>query len=278
MSVASARSRWRVRGLLGAVTIATVVVLASSVPAMPAGAATTFVVLQMNLCNSGMARSCYSGGRSIDEAVANIHRYPPELVTVQEVCRNDLYSAHGWGKLAQAMADIYGSRNISVNFSSTRNEFTGGAYHGCINGEEYGVAMIHHGNGRDIHHGWYDSQDRSVEQRTWTCTTVIKGRLTACTTHLSIISAIALQECKELMIIMASLWVMPEVIISGDFNLKFDPGKPYDVRNCLPPNYDVRNDNALQQVLFTRNIQWAQGRTEPMKHTDHPLLYERFRA
>src|SRR3954470_9428991 len=129
------------RRLVRAVLVASAVVLASSVPAVPVRAASTFVVLQMNLCNSGMAvASCYSSGRAVDEAVERIHRYPPDLVTLQEVCRDDLFARGGRGKLAQAMADLYGGAYISVGFAAIRNRFTGAAYR-CVNGEDYGVAV-----------------------------------------------------------------------------------------------------------------------------------------
>jgi hypothetical protein len=226
-----------------------------------------------------MAKSCYSFGKAVDEAVANIGRYPPELVTVQEVCRGDLYAADGWGKLAQAMADLYGSRHIWVDFTPARDRRTGGPYKACINGDEYGIALIHHDNGRDVHRGWYANQDRSVEQRAWTCSTIIKGRLTGCTTHLSIVGDIAMRECHELMEILAtSSWVMPEIIISGDLNLASAAGKPDDVENCVPPGYEREGDGGLQQIFYTGNIRWVEGRHEPMPGTDHPLLYQRFQV
>ena len=46
----------------------------------------------------------------------------------------------------------------------------------------------------------------------------------------------------------------------------------------MPTGYDRRGDNELQHVFFTRNVQWVRGRIEPMRWTDHPLLYERFRV
>src|SRR4051794_39285269 len=45
-------------------------------------------VLQMNLCDSGIAR-CYTG-RSVAEAAAVIRAERPDLVTLNEVCRNDV--------------------------------------------------------------------------------------------------------------------------------------------------------------------------------------------
>jgi endonuclease/exonuclease/phosphatase family metal-dependent hydrolase len=253
------------------------IVLSSQVSSVAAGAATTFVVLQLNLCNSGMAfLSCYSFGRAIDEAVEKIHRYRPDLLTVQEVCRGDVHMADGWGKLASAMARIHGSDDIVVDFVPAWDRDTDDAYR-CVNGEPFGVALIHHGNGRDVRHGLYGSQDRSDELRAWTCATVIKGRLTACTTHLSIRPDVAMRQCRELMAFLASSWVLPKIIVAGDLNLSSDPDAPTSVDNCMPDNFDRRGDGAVQQVLFTRDIEWIRGASAAMQWTDHPLLYERFR-
>jgi hypothetical protein len=257
--------------------MALVAVLTSSVPALPARAATTVVLLQMNLCNSGMA-SCYSSGRSVEEAVAKIHQHRPALVTLQEICRDDVYAkGGGWGPLAQAMADLYGGDRIAVDFVPAMNRRTGEGYR-CHNGEQFGLAILHHGNGREVRSGWYTAQDRSPEVRAWTCATVLKGRLTACTTHLSIRPDIALRQCRELMSILAAPRMPARVIVSGDLNLVDAPGGPNDVGGCVPPAYDRRGDNALQHVLFTRNIRWVQGAVEGMRWTDHPLLSQTLRA
>jgi endonuclease/exonuclease/phosphatase family metal-dependent hydrolase len=261
-----------------AVIAASAVAVASSVGAVPARAVTTFVVLQMNLCNSGMAvASCYSFGRAVDEAAATIRRHPPDLVTLQEVCRDDLYAGDGWGRLAQAMAELYGSEHIAVDFAAAWNRDTTDWYR-CVNGEQFGVAVMHHDNGRDFDNGWYSSQDSSDEMRAWACATVIERRLTGCTTHLSTDPDVAMRQCHELMSVLVTRPVTAEVIVAGDFNLVSAPGKPFDVQDCALANYDRRSDNAVQQVFFTRNIQWVRGAHEAMRWTDHPLLYERFRV
>jgi hypothetical protein len=291
-----ARRSRRVRGLFRAAIAASAmttalavsaVVSTTSIHAMPTRQTpmppmsktipTTFVVLQMNLCNSGMALSCYSFGKAVDEAVAKIRRYPPELVTLQEVCRNDLYTRGGWGKLTQAMADLYGGEHVAVDFVPARNRYTNDGYR-CVNGELFGVAVMHHFNGRELHSGWYRNQDRSDETRAWTCTTVINGQLTGCTTHLSTNKDVAMRQCHELMSTLASPWVMPEVVVAGDFNLTAQSGTSHDVPGCMVPTYDRLSDGALQHVFFTRNVEWMQGRNEDMRWTDHPLLYERFRV
>lgn len=278
-------SRRRPRRYGRAVLAALAVVLASLVPAVPAGSGSTLVVLQMNLCNSGMAvTSCYSFGRAVDEAVTKIHRYPPDLVTLQEVCRDDLYAGHRWGRLAQAMADLYGPAQVSVDFTPAWNRYTGRPYR-CVDGAQYGVAVIHRDRAPaggpadpgDEHRGWYRSQDGSDELRAWTCTTVVPGRLTGCTTHLSTDPDVAERECRELVGVLGSSWVLPEVVVAGDFNLTYRPGKPYDVQRCARAGYDRRGDGSLQQVFFSRDVHWVRGWTQPMRWTDHPLLYQRFR-
>jgi endonuclease/exonuclease/phosphatase family metal-dependent hydrolase len=272
------RGRWWVRGLLCAALAALAVVPMSSVAAVPARVATPFVLVQMNLCNSGMATtSCYSFGKAVDEAVGKIHRYRPALVTLQEVCHDDLYARDGWGKLARAMADLYGSGHVSVDFVPAVNRDTNDWYR-CVNGELFGVAVMHHYPGRDVHHGWYGSQDPSNEIRAWACTTVIEGRLTGCTTHLSTDPDVAMRQCHELMAILASPWVLPQVIVAGDFNLTSAPGRRHDVQDCAAANYDRRGDGALQHVFFTRDMPWARGGYEVMRWTDHPVLYESFRV
>src|SRR3954471_16919863 len=53
----------------------------------PGGA--TVRVLQLNLCNSGRAE-CYAGGRAISMAVALISHDRPDVVSLNEVCRDDV--------------------------------------------------------------------------------------------------------------------------------------------------------------------------------------------
>jgi endonuclease/exonuclease/phosphatase family metal-dependent hydrolase len=230
-----------------------VLAVAATIPAVPATAAMTYTVLQMNLCNSGMAHSCYTFGRSVDEAVQRIRAYPPDLVTFQEICRDDLY-----GRLARAMADLYGTDRISVEFQPARNRYTGQPYR-CLNGQQFGVGLIVRGEAKDRRDGWYTAQDRGDEVRTWVCVTTLE-RLTVCTTHLSIVSGIAQRQCAELMTILPK---DADAIVAGDFNLR---------KVCGP--YEDHGDGSLQHVLAT--VPWIDGGTEPMRYTDHPLLYARY--
>jgi endonuclease/exonuclease/phosphatase family metal-dependent hydrolase len=232
---------------------ALVVVAAASIPAAPARAAVPYTVVQMNLCDSGLAHSCYTFGRAVDEAVTKIHRYPPDLVTFQEICREDLY-----GKLAGAMAR---TGRITVDFVPAYNRYTGQPYR-CVNEQEFGIGLILRGTSEDRHEGWYAAQDGGDEVRAWLCTT---ARLTVCTTHLSIVPDIARRQCAGLTSILRSTWVRPEVIVAGDLNLR---------TGCAPDGYEDHGDGALQHVLAT--VPWLDGAVEPMRFTDHPMLYARY--
>ena len=264
------------RGLGWIVAATSVVALTSSVPDAPAVAAvrarpTTLVVAQMNLCNSGFAvKTCYRFGRSIGEAVGRIHRYRPDVVTLQEICEDDLLGRDGWGPLAQAMADIYGNGHVSVEFVPAVDRYTGDWYR-CTDKARYGTGLVYHGRGGDQHHGWYGSQDRSDEMRAWGCATVVPGRVTACTTHLSTHPDVALRQCRELMaLLVAAPWVMPDVMVGADLNLG-----PRDAQSCLPAGFARTGDGTLQHVVFRGGPAPPASGTEPMRYTDHPLLYAR---
>ena len=265
------------RRLASIAAAASVVVLTSSVPDAPPPAAPRapaapppVLVVEMNLCNSGFAiKTCYRFGRSIHEAVDRIHRLRPDVVTVQEVCEDDLYGHDGWGKLTEAMAYVHG--HVSAQFVPAIDRDTGDWYR-CTDHARYGIGLIYRGAGGEQHHGWYASQDRSGEMRAWGCATVVPGRLTVCTTHLTNNATIAVRQCRELMAVLASPWVMPDVLLGADLNLG-----PNDAQDCLAAGFTRTGDGSLLHVV-SRGMTWTDGGTEPMRYTDHPLLYERFRV
>jgi endonuclease/exonuclease/phosphatase family metal-dependent hydrolase len=254
--------------LLCAVAAVLLLVPASSVRPGPVPSPATFVVLQMNLCNSGLARSCYSSGRAVGEAAEKLRRHAADLVAVQEVCSGDL---SGPGGLTRAMADRRGGP-VSVAFTPAVDRDTDDSYR-CTNGEPFGVALIHRGAGGQVHRARYASQDSTDELRVWMCTTVIDRRLTGCTTHLSTDRAVAVRQCRELMSVLGSPWVLPDVVVAGDLNLTSRPADPHGVGECAPAGYGRRSDGAVQHILFTPTVRSVGGGAEPMRWTDHPLLY-----
>ena len=157
-----------------------------------------------------------------------------------------------------------------------------GSRFNVLQAEEAACAGLHgFGLGLALHNGVcppYFVTASSEEERAWTCITVIPHRLTGCTTHLSTNVRVAWNQCRELSTILASSWVQPEVIVSGDFNLKSAPGRRYDVGTCAPSGYERRDDGTLQQVFYSPDVEWVTGDRQRMHWTDHPLLYERFRV
>src|SRR5262245_40185737 len=78
------------RGLRKSVIAAACLVLTAGVMTASQAAAgrSPFRVLQMNLCDSGIAE-CYTG-RSVTEAAAVIREDVPDVVTLNEVCQDDV--------------------------------------------------------------------------------------------------------------------------------------------------------------------------------------------
>ncbi len=218
------------------------------------------VVAQMNLCNSGMA-ACYSAGAAVDAAAALVRRLRPDLVAAQEVCLDDV--AAGSGRLAAAMAEVHGADRVAVAFAPAVDLDTGGPYR-CTNGEPFGVALLARGGAVDLRSGTYAAQDGRDEARVWTCAAVLDGRLTACTTHLSTVRAVARRQCGELAALLRSPWVRPAAVLAGDFNLA--------AGQCVPPGWAERGDGRVQHVLVGPGLRPAGGGTEPLPGTDHPLL------
>ena len=218
-------------------------------------------VLQMNLCDSGIA-DCYTG-RSVAEAAAVIRATAPDLVTLNEVCAEDVHA------LDRALTDVYPGGVVSA-FKAAINRRTGGAVR-CRNGQPYGIGLLVHSSATDQAHTTYDgvypAQDiRDPEERVWLCLSVTG--IYACTTHLaSTSSTIALAQCGYLF-----GTAIPSVhreggyqptVLGGDLNL----------RSCAPSEYRSEDDGGVQQVVATTEFRATSSRSIDMNRTtDHPGL------
>src|SRR4051794_8851493 len=128
--------------LVGLAALVAVASLGGRAPVGPAApdVRTPVRVLQMNLCDSGLA-GCYTG-RSARGAAAVIRAVAPPLVTVNEVCRDDLAT------LQQALAN---GANTGANtavvaavvatFQPALDRRTGDAFR-CRNAQPYGIGLI----------------------------------------------------------------------------------------------------------------------------------------
>src|SRR4051794_855229 len=159
-------------------------------------------VLQMNLCDSGAAR-CYTG-RSVAEAGEVIRAQSPDVVTVNEVCRDDVTA------LGHALAGTGGGGVVVSAFQAAWDRRTGAALT-CRNGRPYGIGLVARlapvPQWYATVGGIYPVQDPgNAEERAWVCLSPAPGSalpvtaVAVCTTHLASSNpAVARAQCGYLL-------------------------------------------------------------------------------
>jgi endonuclease/exonuclease/phosphatase family metal-dependent hydrolase len=228
-------------------------------------------VLQLNLCDSGIA-GCYTG-RSVAQAAAVIRAERPDVVTLNEVCSEDV------SVLQRAMSAAVQSGVVTSAFEAAVNRTTGDAVR-CRNGQQYGDGLLVKLRPPYREHatrsGVYSVQDTTdPEERIWLCLHAT-GRFYACTTHLASTSpAIALSQCRHLLgtaipALRAKDGADP-VLLGADLNLAY--GHTPDARSCLPAGFVHAYDGGRQHIVASAEFTVTSGRTIDMRGTtDHPGL------
>jgi endonuclease/exonuclease/phosphatase family metal-dependent hydrolase len=263
----SSQRRWQRPLRTVAAVVTSAVLLVGSTAASAESA--TLRVLQFNLCNSGIA-ACYSG-RSVAQAATVIRDTDPGVVTLNEVCREDVQA------LGRAVQDRYGGRLARV-FTAARDRRTGADFR-CRNGQPYGIGVLARlpttSPWYTSSSGIYPTQDlRDPEERAYLCVDVA-GAFDTCTTHLSGTSAtVALAQCHYLfgtaLPAIRSRDRNAAAVVAGDFNLG-DGGSA--MRSCTPAGYARRDDGSSQQVLaFPGFAVGTATRIDMHGTTDHPGL------
>ena len=227
-------------------------------------------VLQLNLCNSGIAR-CYTG-HSVARAAAVIRGVGPNLVTLNEVCREDV------SNLEQVLAEGARDGDVVSAFQPAGDRRTAAALQ-CRDGQSYGIGVLARfpwlDDGYSIYAGIYPTQDTSdPEERAWLC--LDTSGLVACTTHLaSTKPTVALAQCRYLFD--TAIPALPRrsgaepTVLGADLNLK--PHHIPDVRSCVPSGDVQTYDGGTQYIVGSRNLRVSSGTTIGMnKTTDHPGL------
>ncbi|MEV1142309.1 endonuclease/exonuclease/phosphatase family protein [Micromonospora sp. NPDC049799] len=262
-------SRYRGLRRVVAVLLLTVAVAvpAGSTTADTAGS-TSLRVLQMNLCNSGRA-GCYTG-RSVAGAVEVIRAEEPDVVSLNEICRDDVQP------LRRALADVRVGGTVVSAFQAAGDRPSGDATR-CRNGQPYGIGLLVFTprRGHVVHAGIHPTQDLAdPEERAWLC--VSATVVHACTTHLAAFStAAALGQCRHLFdtVLPAVRSTDPSrpLVLGGDLNLR-QGGTP-DVRSCVPPDHPRADDGAVQQITATTDLTVQSTRSIDMGGTtDHPSM------
>lgn len=259
----------------GALLIAVVLTLAPTSAAAapgPGAHADTVRVLQLNLCNSGDA-ACYTG-HAVAEAAAVIRAEAPDVVTLNEVCADDV------PLLARALAGR--AADAPSAFRAAGDRRTGAAVR-CRTGSPYGIAVLARPDpgappsDPGATGGVYPVQDtRSPEQRVWLCLPAAPrgAPVVACTTHLAAGNPlVAVGQCAYLLgtavpAVRAGHGTEP-LVLAGDLNLT---AHGPDARSCLPAGDPGADDGVVQHVVGTAGLTLVAHRTVALRATDHPGL------
>jgi endonuclease/exonuclease/phosphatase family metal-dependent hydrolase len=228
-------------------------------------------VLQLNLCSSGIA-ACYTG-RSTERAAAVVRAEAPDLVTLNEVCQDDVAA------LEHALADAVPDGTIVSAFQPARDGRTGEPYR-CRNGRQYGIGLVSRWPsmpGSTAGGGTYPDQDRDdPEERAWLCLDAAAAPVTVCTTHLAYTKReVAGAQCRYLfdtvIADMRSRAASAPAVLGADLNL--GSGDDPDLTACLPPGSALVDDGGPQHVVATPEYIVADHRTIDLRGTtDHPGL------
>jgi endonuclease/exonuclease/phosphatase family metal-dependent hydrolase len=231
----------------------------------------TLRVLQLNLCNSGVA-SCYTG-RSVTTAAALIADEQPDVVTLNEICRDDV------PQLQRSMSVAHPGRSVETAFKADPDRPTNGPYR-CANGQEFGIGVLAavpaSASDDRVYGDVYPIQDSTdPEERVWLCVHA-GGAFYACVTHAASEStSTAVEQCRYFL--QSAVPTMRRdggddpVILGADLNLPahHSPGP----QSCLSHGYQLADDGARQDVITSSEFAVRSRAVISMRGTtDHPAL------
>ncbi|GAA2522235.1 hypothetical protein [Pilimelia columellifera] len=227
--------------------------------------------LQVNLCGSGYDKDCYEkGGASVKGTVRLIKKLKPQVLTLNEVCRNDLDTLFDEMRAANpgsgstwSFSPIHGANGAQIN---------------CVTGGAYGTAVVATLAGMTSYNSWtytFSKQARGDERRLANCS-VIRGRQDAgyfvCSVQFSHEDAdVAAAQCGQLTgKIMGELaGETPYPIMSaGTFNLDGT-----GVADCIDPvadEYDYTSGDDMQWLVGSEGVTLGGAQTFEVKGTGIP--------
>lgn len=226
-------------------------------------AGSTYTLMQMNLCLSGLA-GCYGKVHYpavLAEAVARIRAARPDAVTFNEACRGDVaLIAQRSGYHLRFSAVVYFGKPLPCVRPGGRGLF--------------GDAVLVRDAIESSENHAFRSQ-AGPEQRRWLCVST-RVRVDVCTSHLASpdIEEVAANkpQCAELGAILAHRATSGTVIFGGDVNRRL---------SCAPPGFWTRTDESghqdpgSQQVYGTGALHSPSAYVVPARHTDHDILFVR---
>jgi len=232
---------------------------------VPPAGRSTFTLMQMNLCLSGLA-GCYGKAAYpavVEEAVARIREARPDAVTFNEACRGDVARiARRTGYRMRFSRVIYGGERLRCVRPGGR---------GLFGDAVLTRAIIESAVKRD-----FEAQ-AGPERRRWLCVTT-RVDVDVCATHLNTRSTIEVAgndaQCVELAALLARRASARTVIFGGDVNRR---------RSCAPAGMWTRTDRSadqapgIQHVYGSNALRSPAAQVVPAEHSDHDVLLVRAR-
>jgi endonuclease/exonuclease/phosphatase family metal-dependent hydrolase len=228
--------------------------------------ASTYTLMQMNLCLSGFA-GCYDKvayPAGVQEAVARIREADPDAVTLNETCSGDV------AQIARRTGYHVRFSTVTVSGEPLACVRPGGRGH--FGDAVLTKAAIESADGHD-----FEAQ-AGIEWRRWLCVSTRVG-VDVCTAHLATRSpagaAVNDAQCAELAALLERRAATRTVIFGGDVNRS---------GACAPERAWTRNDSSgdqapgLQGVYGNGALRSPAAELLPAAHTDHDVLLVRAHA
>jgi endonuclease/exonuclease/phosphatase family metal-dependent hydrolase len=231
----------------------------------PTSAGSTYTLMQMNLCLSGLA-GCYGKvayPAVVGEAVARIRQARPDAVTFNEACRGDV------ARIARRTG--YRLRFSRVLYRGERLRCVRPGGRGLFGDAVLTKAAIESTDNHDF------AGQAGIERRRWLCVST-RVRVEVCTAHLNERTPVEVAgndaQCSELAALLARRAATRTVIFGGDVNRR---------GSCAPAGLWTRTDVSahqspgLQQVYGSAALRSPAAQVLPAAHTDHDVLLVRAR-
>jgi endonuclease/exonuclease/phosphatase family metal-dependent hydrolase len=231
--------------------------------AVPPPGGSTYTLMQMNLCLSGLA-GCYGKAAYpavVEEAVARIREARPDAVTVNEACRSDA------ARIARRTG--YHLRFSRVIYLGERLRCVRPGGRGLFGDAVLTKAAIESTDNRD-----FEAQ-AGIERRRWLCVTT-RVDVDVCTAHLNTRTTIEVAgndaQCAELAALLARRAAARTVTFGGDVNRR---------HSCAPDGFWTRTDitahqaPGLQHVYGSDPLHSPSAEVVPARHSDHDVLIVR---
>ena len=236
---------------------------ASTSAGRPPAGSSTYTLMQMNLCLSGLA-GCYGKAAYpavVDEAVARIRDAQPDAVTFNEACRRDIE------RIGRRTG--YHLRFSRVVYRGERLRCVRPGGRGLFGNAVLTDAAIRRTDSRD-----FEAQ-AGFERRRWLCVST-RVDVDVCTAHLNTRSPIEVAgndgQCAELASLLARRAAAHIVTFGGDVNRR---------DSCAHAGAWTRTDRSaeqasgLQHVYGSRALRSPSAQVVRAKHSDHDVLLVR---